>query len=102
MTIVYSGPAGVTRAVCLFFFFTDSTDCQSKDYAKKRWRKGGGLDHCRVYFRRTSTFLSGRIRPLQGKLDIMVFAFAEIFIIVGDIFRYDFPEIAVSGFQSSN
>ena len=101
MTIVYSGPAGVTRAVCLFFF-TDSTDCQSKDYAKKRRRKGGGLDHCRVYFRRTSTFLCGRIRPLQGKLDIMVFAFAEIFIIVGDIFRYDFPEIAVSGFQSSN
>ena len=101
MTIVYSGPAGVTRAVCLFFF-TDSTDCQSKDYAKKRRRKGGGLDHYRVYFRRTSTFLSGRIRPLQGKLDIMVFAFAEIFIIVGDIFRYDFPEIAVSGFQSSN
>lgn len=101
MIIVYSGPAGVTRAVCLFFF-TDSTDCQSKDYAKKRRRKGGGLDHCRVYFRRTSTFLSGRIRPLQGKLDIMVFAFAEIFIIVGDIFRYDFPEIAVSGFQSSN
>ena len=101
MTIVYSGPAGVTRAVCLFFF-TDSTDCQSKDYAKKRRRKGGGLDHRRVYFRRTSTFLSGRIRPLQGKLDIMVFAFAEIFIIVGDIFRYDFPEIAVSGFQSSN
>ena len=101
MTIVYSGPAGVTRAVCLFFF-TDSTDCQSKDYAKKRRRKGGSLDHYRVYFRRTSTFLSGRIRPLQGKLDIMVFAFAEIFIIVGDIFRYDFPEIAVSGFQSSN
>ena len=101
MIIVYSGPAGVTRAVCLFFF-TDSTDSQSKDYAKKRRRKGGGLDHCRVYFRRTSTFLSGRIRPLQGKLDIMVFAFAKIFIIVGDIFRYDFPEIAVSGFQSSN
>ena len=101
MTIVYSGPAGVTRAVCLFFF-TDSTDCQSKDYAKKRRRKGGGLDHYRVYFRRTSTFLSGRIRPLQGKLDITMFTFAEIFITMGDIFRYDFPEIVVSGLQSSH
>ena len=100
MIIVYSGPAGVTRA--FVYFFTDSTDCQSKDYAKKRRRKGGGLDHYRLYFRRTSTFLSGRIRPLQGKLDITMFAFAEIFITMGDIFGYDFPEIVVSGLQSSN